>query len=493
MPTDSMSPMDHTTPIHTDDKQKDRPHKRRRVGVRALFVGMLVIKFVSKLLSVHHSKQPKKRIKWNTRTGYREFVCVCFRRGFRCLVSEQQWLDMNVKARTSIPVHCERCHTDTVASRISRFSNNKGVTCACTTRIHNNHVIQVPLTLSKNIRWASPEGYEKFKTICDLRGCRCPLSLEEWMERRPNAFCNMPIQCLKCKFVATDSRLNDFVVRGNLGCLCYGPRWKTDASFERFSTLCEEKDCEVGLTLDEWRSLKPTAYTFVPIRCKVCLTVVQTTHIHNFVTNGHIACACNVEERWSTEERFHEFNALCQERNCTLLMTWSEWDQSDVSSTSIVKIKCNTCGAEVDTTRILGFTQGRLGCGCYKKSEYMMKVFLQDTFGKDKILDGRVDWCVNPRTGNNFPFDMILEERKQIFEVDGSQHYEEHRLFHRYTSLEQTQARDRYKEKRALANGYSVIRVKQVDIFYDKNDWKQRVLDAIERIDVSNPCVIKLY
>jgi len=50
-------------------------------------------------------------------------------------------------------------------------------------------------------------------------------------------------------------------------------------------------------------------------------------------------------------------------------------------------------------------------------------------------------------------------------------------------SFQDIWGRDRFKEERAIAYGYRVIRVKQLYIFYHKNDWKQKLLDAIESMD----------
>ena len=88
---------------------------------------------------------------------------------------------------------------------------------------------------------------------------------------------------------------------------------------------------------------------------------------------------------------------------------------------------------------------------------------------------------------------MIVASKRTCVESDGNQHYEPHPLFNQNMTFEEIWTRDRFKEQRALANGYSVIRVRVADIRLDQNDWKRRLLDAIESIDLENPSVIKLY
>jgi len=50
-----------------------------------------------------------------------------------------------------------------------------------------------------------------------------------------------------------------------------------------------------------------------------------------------------------------------------------------------------------------------------------VRLFLRGKFGEEKIVHGRVDWCRNPETKGQLPFDMIHEDLKIIVEVDGEQ------------------------------------------------------------------------
>ena len=61
-------------------------------------------------------------------------------------------------------------------------------------------------------------------------------------------------------------------------------------------------------------------------------------------------------------------------------------------------------------------------------------------------------------------------------------------------TLEQIQARDKSKEERAKKEGFSVIRVKQEDVWHERINWQKRLVDAIDYImRLEKPCVIKLW
>ena len=91
----------------------------------------------------------------------------------------------------------------------------------------------------------------------------------------------------------------------------------------------------------------------------------------------------------------------------------------------------------------------------------------------------RIDWCKNPNTNCYLPFDFVLKEQKIIIELDGIQHFKQ--VMNWKTPEEQFE-NDKYKEKCANDNGYSVIRILQTDVLYDTYDWLNELKDSIEQI-----------
>ena len=153
---------------------------------------------------------------------------------------------------------------------------------------------------------------------------------------------------------------------------------------------------------------------------------------------------------------------------------------------------CDSCGHTFET-QLYNVGGGR-GCPlCKHKSEKKCREFLCSVFGNSDVNSGRVNWCVNADTGYKLPFDMIIQSKRTICEVDGRQHLQPVPFFNKTMSFKEIWARDRFKEARAIANGYSVIRVRVADIYHDKNEWKQRLLAAIESVAILHPTVVKLY
>jgi very-short-patch-repair endonuclease len=90
---------------------------------------------------------------------------------------------------------------------------------------------------------------------------------------------------------------------------------------------------------------------------------------------------------------------------------------------------------------------------------------------------------MNEITGHYFPFDYLLEILKIIIELDGNQHFIQ--IPNRKDPLDQ-QERDIYKMKCANANGYSMIRIVQVDVYYNRYDWQTELNNAIMKIILDN-------
>lgn len=108
-------------------------------------------------------------------------------------------------------------------------------------------------------------------------------------------------------------------------------------------------------------------------------------------------------------------------------------------------------------------------CPCIvNKTEAKLYDYLQtlyDTVSKS----AKFNWCKNIRC---LPFDICIEKFKLLIEVDGPQHF---RQISNWTSAVETQNRDIYKMQCANANGYTVIRIMQEDVWYDRNNWKEEL------------------
>jgi very-short-patch-repair endonuclease len=114
---------------------------------------------------------------------------------------------------------------------------------------------------------------------------------------------------------------------------------------------------------------------------------------------------------------------------------------------------------------------------CTNKTEGILYEKLQLIY-PTIITQFKQDWC---KKVSYLPFDFCIPDYNIIIEL-------EVRDWKRPEEQLQT---DKYKEKRANEIGYSIIRLLQEDVFYDKYDWYEELCDTIEEI-IKNK-VIKNY
>ena len=87
------------------------------------------------------------------------------------------------------------------------------------------------------------------------------------------------------------------------------------------------------------------------------------------------------------------------------------------------------------------------------------------------------------------PFDFVLLEEKIIVELDGDFHFIQ---VAKWKTPQHNRSRDIYKRKCANSNGFSIIRLLQPDVFFDKYDWLQELTNNIDKI-VSEKKVQNIY
>lgn len=109
---------------------------------------------------------------------------------------------------------------------------------------------------------------------------------------------------------------------------------------------------------------------------------------------------------------------------------------------------------------------------CTYKTEQMVFDLLTD----EKMLpiaQPKFNWCVKIK---EMPFD--IQVNKWLIEVDGDQHFRDISLWK--TKFETIAINDAFKMKKALENGYSVVRLVQEEIYRNKWDWKTTLLDIVK-------------
>jgi very-short-patch-repair endonuclease len=123
------------------------------------------------------------------------------------------------------------------------------------------------------------------------------------------------------------------------------------------------------------------------------------------------------------------------------------------------------------------------GCSfCVNKTEGKLYEKIQLLY-PTIVTQFKQEWCKKIK---NLPFDFCIKEYNVIIELDGAQHFQQ---ISNWSSPEEQFENDKYKEKCANDNGYSVIRILQEDVFYDTYDWLKELCETIEEIKNVNEIV----
>ena len=230
-----------------------------------------------------------------------------------------------------------------------------------------------------------------------------------------------------------------------------------------------------------------SATTNVTIHCNTCdADFPQTPNNHLNGSAGCYACARRLEGERKRRQARESFATRAT------AVHGDKYDYSEVdyvNTDTKVSIHCNRCSTDFKQ-RPHSHLRGS-GCGmCIWKTENMVFEYLRDKYST--IRRFTPEWCRNPETGYHLPYDICIEQLKIIFEIDGAQHFPNPTYFHKYKSFDENHKRDMYKQNLAIENGYSVIRVVQEEIFNNKYDWKEEILDQINNIKTPEICYISI-
>jgi hypothetical protein len=146
------------------------------------------------------------------------------------------------------------------------------------------------------------------------------------------------------------------------------------------------------------------------------------------------------------------------------------------SSTKYI-FNCNICSNEFNAS-LDCISRGTWCPLCKKKSEHKLFEWLKNKFNT-VIHQPKYEWCRNVKTNAYLPFDFEINSNI-IIELDGLQHFKQ---VSTWKSPEIQRERDIYKMKCANTNNKNIIRLLQEDVWLDKNDWENKLLNAIYNIN----------
>jgi very-short-patch-repair endonuclease len=201
--------------------------------------------------------------------------------------------------------------------------------------------------------------------------------------------------------------------------------------------------------------------------------------------------ALNQENKWC---KYCAHQELCENLNCNSCFKnsfasverskyWSKENKLNPiqvfkSSNKKYKFDCNYCNNTFETC-VSDITRDVWCPLCINKTEKKLYEKLKELFPTIRT-QFKVDWCMNKK---HLPFDFVIEERKVIIELDGPQHFKQ---IASWLSPEETFTIDLYKIDCANKNNFSIIRILQEDVLYDRYDWLDELTKNIEKISNEN-------
>lgn len=204
---------------------------------------------------------------------------------------------------------------------------------------------------------------------------------------------------------------------------------------------------------------------------------------HKFEKKIHLI---HTENSWC---QYCSHDLLCDNKSCELCLNnsfashpraiyWSKQNKTSPRnnfkrSNNKFLFECEVCN-EIFKISLDSIGQGCWCSKCKNKTEQIVYIFLK-TFYPTIQHGFSVSWCKNIK---NLPFDMVIHHLKIIIEVDGPQHID--KQISNWSTPEENQQNDIFKMKCANENGYTIIRILQEDVFYNKYDWKTELLNVIK-------------
>jgi very-short-patch-repair endonuclease len=189
---------------------------------------------------------------------------------------------------------------------------------------------------------------------------------------------------------------------------------------------------------------------------------------NRLLCNEKINCNCCHNKSFASIERSKNWSTKNKKKPIEVFKSTAEKFWFD----------CDKCGNDFES-KLCHITDGSWCPNCrYKTEDKLFKILIE----KYHTLKSqyKVEWCKDKK---HLPFDLVIEERKIILEIDGEQHWKQ---VAKWKTPEHNRERDLYKMKCANKNGFSIIRIIQEDIFKNKYDWLSELTNNIENITNEN-------
>lgn len=247
---------------------------------------------------------------------------------------------------------------------------------------------------------------------------------------------------------------------------------------ERFADSQRKPECQF---IEEANKVHDSKYAYseylatpnkVNIYCPDCDTIFSQNVTFHLQGQGCPPCARQKNARLRIDQARIRFFEKVKD---------SKDDFSDykyISATTPSKIGCWKCNQSYYACPTSYLSNGSRCPHCTHKTELKIFEFLSEKYSVQR--ECKFQWCINPETNKFLRFDFCISTNILV-ECDGIQHFKDIAFFRR-RRLDEIRWRDLFKQTCAIRNDFSVIRIYQEDVLYDKYDWKRDLLECIESI-----------
>lgn len=216
---------------------------------------------------------------------------------------------------------------------------------------------------------------------------------------------------------------------------------------------------------------------YVTILCKEHGYFDQVALYHTSYARGCLDCGqkkASLESRKTVEEFIEDAKKI----HNTINYDYSRVREDYETRSSKVKIGCPNCKTFF-TQKCFDHLAG-WGCkNCKNKTQRILFAYLREQFGEEFFeTEKKFDEC---KFINHLPFDFYSQEYNLVIELDGRQHFTEVNIFR--DTLEERQKKDFIKMEYLQDNNISLIRIFQEDVYENKNDWKNKILNCVQKYD----------
>ena len=216
--------------------------------------------------------------------------------------------------------------------------------------------------------------------------------------------------------------------------------------------------------------------TKITLKCNICDCIFEQLPNSHLQGYGCDKCAHMIN---------HENQKLTKEE-ITIRGKETHGDKFDYSLVSYIntktpiQIKCNKCNNVFEQLLDNHIKQNK-GCPLCdgRITEKILHDYLKSLY-PNVIKEFKQKWC---KSKKYLPFDNCIPELNIIIELDGIQHFEQ---VMNWKSPEENHKTDKYKMKCANENGFCVIRIIQTDVLREKYNWKEELVNNIEKIKKDN-------